>query len=156
MHDPRQRTEFGRQVRVSYATSPGGADHMSGHLPSRSVKDVVGMCFFLRYDDARMLEIVNAVTGWGMSADELLAIGERSLALPRLFNIREGRTSADDRLPEHVMKPHKSGVLSKVRLDPDDLAAQVRAYYRARGWSDDGIPLPETLQRLGLEEYANV
>jgi aldehyde:ferredoxin oxidoreductase len=52
------------------------------------------------------------------------------------------------------MKPHVSGVLSKVRLDPDDLAAQIRAYYRARGWGDDGVPLPETLERLDIADYA--
>jgi aldehyde:ferredoxin oxidoreductase len=40
-----------------------------------------------------------------------------------------------------------------MRLDPDDLAEQVRAYYRARGWADDGVPLPETISRLGLEQY---
>lgn len=154
MHDPRQRTEYGRQVRVSYATSPGGADHMNANLPSRAMRNVVGMCFFLRYDDARMLEIVNAVTGWALSPDELMAIAERGLTLARLFNLREGFAAADDRLPEQAMRPHVSGVLSKMRLDPDDLAEQVRLYYRARGWADDGVPLPETLARLGLEEYA--
>lgn len=154
MHDPRQRTEYGRQVRVSYATSPGGADHMNANLPSRAMRNVVGMCFFLRYDDARMLEIVNAVTGWALSPDELMAIAERGLTLARLFNLREGFHAADDRLPEQAMKPHVSGVLSKMRLDPDDLAEQVRAYYRARGWADDGVPLPETISRLGLQEYA--
>ena len=155
MHDPRQRTEYGRQVRVSYATSPGGADHMNSHLPSRAMRNVVGMCFFLRYDDARMLEIVNAVTGWGLSAAELMEIAERGLTLARLFNVREGFGADDDRLPEQAMKPHVSGVLSKVRLDPDDLAEQVRAYYQARGWDDAGVPLPRTLQHLGLAEYAS-
>lgn len=154
MHDPRQRTEYGRQVRVSYATSPGGADHMNANLPSRAMRNVVGMCFFLRYDDALMLEIVNAVTGWGLTPEELGAVAERGLTLARLFNLREGIGAADDRLPEQAMKPHVSGVLSKMRLDPDDLAGQVRAYYRARGWADDGVPLPETIERLGLAAYA--
>ena len=154
MHDPRQRTEYGKQVRMSYATSPSGADHLNGNLPSRSMKNTVGMCFFLKYDDAKMAEIVNAVTGWGVSAADLLDEGERSLSLARLFNVREGLGAATDRLPEQVTKPHRSGVLSKVRLDPDDLAEQVRAYYRARGWADDGAPTRETLERLGIAEYA--
>jgi len=154
MHDPRQRTEFGRSVRLSYATSPSGADHMLSNLPSRGAKNVVGMCFFLKYDDARMAEIVNAVTGWGVTVDEIVAIGERGLTLARLFNNREGFDAAADRLPEQVMKPHVSGVLSKVRLDPDDMAEQVRLYYRQRGWGDDGVPSRETLARLDLAEYA--
>ena len=26
-------------------------------------------------------------------------------------------------------------------------------YYRARGWDDEGVPLPETLARLEIAEY---
>ena len=154
MHDPRQRTEFGKQVRISYATSPSGGDHMNSNLPSRSARNTVGMCFFLKYDDPKLIDIVNAVTGWGMTTAELTEIGERSLTLARLFNIREGFGEEDDRLPTQVMKPHVSGVLSKVRLDPDDLAEQVRLYYAARGWSERGVPLPGTLERLEIAEYA--
>jgi aldehyde:ferredoxin oxidoreductase len=154
MHDPRQRTEFGRQVRISYTTSPSGGDHMNSNLPSRSARNTVGMCFFLKYDDPKLTEIVNAVTGWGITQAELAEIGERSLTLARLFNIRQGFGAADDRLPRQVTNPHVSGVLSKVRLDPDDLAMQVRAYYAERGWSEQGVPLPETLARLEIAEYA--
>jgi len=154
MHDPRQRTEYGRQVRVSYTTSPTGADHMNSNLPTRSAKNVVGMCFFLRYDDVKMAEILHAVTGWEVTDKEVLEIGERGLALARLYNEREGLGSESDVLPPQVTKPHVSGVLSKVRLDPDELRAQVRAYYAARGWSEDGHPLPATLERLGIAEYA--
>src|SRR2546426_12087774 len=154
MHDPRQRTEFGKQVRVSYATSPSGGDHMNSNLPSRSARNTVGMCFFLKYDDPKLIDIVNAVTGWGMTAAELTAVGERSLTLTRLFNIGEGFGATDDRLPTQVTKPHATGVLSKVRLDPDDLAARNGEYYAARGWSQEGVPLPETLARLDIADYA--
>ncbi len=154
MHDPRQRTEYGKQVRMSYATSPTGGDHMNSNLPSRSAKNTVGMCFFLRYDDPKLTDIMNAVTGWGLDANGVTEIGERSLTMARLFNNREGFGSADDVLPEQAMKPHVSGVLSRVRLDADDVAEQVRAYYRGRGWSDDGVPSPETLDKLGIREYA--
>ena len=91
--------------------------------------------------------------GSGLSEKEILDIGERALALAKLFNEREGLGAASDALPPQVTKPHVSGVLSKVRLDPDDLLAQVRSYYAARGWSEDGHPLPATLQRLGIAEY---
>jgi aldehyde:ferredoxin oxidoreductase len=155
MHDPRQRTEYGKQVRVSYATSPTGGDHMNSNLPSRSAKNTVGMCFFLRYDDPKLTDIVNAVTGWGLDAAGLADIGELSLTMARLFNNREGFGAADDKLPEQVLKPHVSGVLSRVRLDADDVAEQVRAYYRSRGWTDQGVPTPETIAKLGLTEYAS-
>jgi aldehyde:ferredoxin oxidoreductase len=154
MHDPRQRTEYGRSVRISYATSPSGGDHMLSNLPPRSMRNTVGMCFFLRYDEAKMTEIVNAVSGWGLTQAEMAEIGERSLALARLFNEREGFAAKDDRLPRQITKPHVSGPLSKVRLDDDDLAAQVRAYYGQRGWDERGHPTRETLERLGISEYS--
>src|SRR5258708_27972439 len=50
MPHPRQRTEYGKQVRVSYATSPTGAAHMNSNLPSRPATNTVRMGFFLRYD----------------------------------------------------------------------------------------------------------
>src|SRR5947199_195977 len=56
--------------------------------------------------------------------------------------------------PRQVTKPHVTGPLSKVRLDQDDLAGQIRAYYAARGWNEQGVPLPETLSRLQIAEYA--
>ena len=154
MHDPRQRTEYGRTVRVSYATSPSGGDHMVSHLPPRSMRNTVGMCFFLKYDEPKMLEIVNAVSGWGLSPQELADIGERSLAMARLFNEREGSTAEHDRLPEQAMRPHVAGPLSKVRLDEGEVRAQVAAYYAGRGWDDSGHPKRETLERLGILEYA--
>ncbi|MBU6424526.1 MAG: hypothetical protein KGQ88_10860, partial [Chloroflexi bacterium] len=154
MHDPRQRTLYGREVRVSYATSPSGGDHLNANLPPRSVRNTVGMCFFLKYDDAKMTEIINAVTGWGLTPADVAEIGERALAMARLFNERMGMTAGDDVLPPQVMKPHVSGPLSKVRLDADEIAAQVRAYYGQRGWDETGHPTAATLTRLGISEYA--
>jgi len=31
----------------------------------------------------------------------------------------------------------------------------VQAYYRARGWTEEGIPTPETLKRIGLWAFLN-
>jgi aldehyde:ferredoxin oxidoreductase len=152
MHDPRQRTEYGRQVRVSYSTSPTGGDHLGSNQPAAAAKNVVGMCFFLRYDEPKMVEIINAVTGWGSTLEELASIAERGLTLARLFNLREGFSAADDHLPQKVTRPHVSGPLSKSGLDADALAAGVKAYYLARGWSDTGVPLDQTLDRLGINE----
>ena len=152
MHDPRQRTDPGKAFRLSYTTSPTGGDHMGTNTLPGAAKNVVGMCLFLKYDDPRMVEIINAVTGWGVNEAEVNEIAERSLTLARLFNLREGFGAQDDRLPEQVMKPHVSGMLAKVRLDADEVAKQVRGYYQARGWGADGAPLPETLQKLGLSD----
>lgn len=155
MHDPRQRTEYGRSLRVSYTTSPTGGDHLGSHAPGTSVKNVVGMCFFLKYDDDQLTEIMNAVTGWNVSKGEVLEIGERALSLTRLFSLREGLGAKDDRLPAQVMKPQVSGMLARVRLDEGEIGKAVGEYYAARGWDEHGVPTPATLERLGISDLAS-
>lgn len=127
---------------------------MQTNTISGAAKNVVGMCLFLGYDDARLLEIINGVSGWGLTPVEYNQIAERGLTLARLFNIREGFGPADDVLPPQVTRPHVSGPLSRVSLDTGALRAQVLDYYKARAWGEDGVPLPETIDRLGLGEYA--
>jgi len=127
---------------------------MNSNLPSRSARNTVGMCFFLKYDDSKLTEILNAVTGWGITPAEITEIGDRSLTLTRLFNLREGFGAADDRLPGTGPAPHVSGVLSKVRLDEGGVREQIDDYYRARGWDEQGVPTDETLEKLGIAEYA--
>ena len=47
---------------------------------------VIGM-----YPDVSvLLEFINAITGWDMTLDELLTVGERIGNLRQAFNIREG------------------------------------------------------------------
>src|SRR3989442_7167615 len=121
MHDPRQRTEYGKQVRISYATSPSGGDHLNANLPSRSARNTVGMCFFLKYDDPKLTDIVNAVTGWGITAAELAEIGEGPPTPPRPFNIPEsfcveGHPRARDGTEAQATRPPSQG-----RPPPADL-----------------------------------
>jgi hypothetical protein len=68
--------------------------------------------------------------------------------LERQFNLAAGFTAADDTLPKRLLtEPAKSGPANgKV----NELHKMLPAYYEARGWSADGRPTPETLNRLGL------
>ena len=60
-----------------------------------SAEKVLGLCFFgpaprsfIQVDD--VVGAVRAATGWDVTVDELLEIGERAVNLARLFNVREG------------------------------------------------------------------
>ncbi len=79
---------------------------------------------------SRLLGWLNAVTGWGMTLDELLAAGERIFELKRCFNVGEGITSDDDTLPARVAAGPGGENLEKL----------LEEYYALRGWSDEGIP----------------
>jgi aldehyde:ferredoxin oxidoreductase len=79
-------------------------------------------------------------------------MGERIWNLERLFNLREGFTKKDDRLPprfsqESLPRGHSKGQVV-------DLEPMLEEYYRLRGWDKDGIPTEEKLKELGLEQLA--
>lgn len=78
---------------------------------------------------------------------ELARIGERIWTLTRLFNAREGFDRRADSLPAAVRKD----TAAHQRVDPAEFEVTLDAYYRARGWGPNGLPTPETVERLGLD-----
>jgi len=95
--------------------------------------------------------MVNAVTGWTMTVDELERVGERIINLERLFNVREGVGRAADVLPWKVMhEPIPDGPSAGAYCPPDELSAMLDEYYALRGWDADGVPTTERLVALGL------
>jgi aldehyde:ferredoxin oxidoreductase len=82
------------------------------------------------------------------SLDRLLETGERIWNLERNFNLAAGVSGAEDRLPERLTKePAKTGPAEGL---VSGLAEMLPEYYRIRGWTEQGVPTAETLQRLGL------
>ncbi len=125
-----------------------------------AVLDSLIWCKFLRkaFTDfyAESAAIYQRVTGWPMTPEELRKAGERINNLKKLFNIREGWTRADDTLPPRVLSETlPSGVARGVGLAREELDMMVAAYYRARGWTEDGLVPEEKLRELGLEDIAS-
>ena len=101
--------------------------------------------------DEPYAEMVRAVTGWDVTAEELERIGERVVNLERLFNTREGVRRPDDRLPWKVMhEPIADGPSAGMFCPPDELSAMLDEYYALRGWDADGVPTAARLSSLGL------
>ncbi len=99
--------------------------------------------------------MVQAVTGWEVTLEELEQIGERIYNLERTFNCREGVSRKDDQLPFRVQnEPIPSGPSQGMYCPPAELEMMLEEYYRLRGWDSQGIPTAERLQILGLEETA--
>ena len=147
MHDPRHMPV----MRASYLLAPTGGDHMRQTSNRNGHRNQVGLCHFLAYDDQQSLDILNAVTGWGMSPEEMVTQAHRGLTLARLFNMREGFTRADDALPPRFSEklPKHSG-LTREQLDKI-----VTEYYVEQGWDPQtGAPTAETIRELELEEDA--
>ena len=99
-----------------------------------------------------MAKIVNAVTGWSLSLQDLERIGERIYNQERLINVQRGASRKDDTLPYRVMKEPIPGGPAKGRHCPqEELDHMLDRYYALRGWSADGIPTDAKLQELGLK-----
>ncbi|MEK6712489.1 MAG: aldehyde ferredoxin oxidoreductase family protein [Nitrospinota bacterium] len=99
--------------------------------------------------------MLNMVTGWDTTAEELERTGERIVNLERAFQAREGVDRSRDMLPHRVMhEPIPEGPHKGMHCPPQELEAMKDEYYRLRGWSERGVPTAATLKRLGLEDVA--
>ena len=73
----------------------------------------------------------------------------------RLFNLREGWTRAEDRLPDRFLAETlelESG--RRATLTPERLRTMIDAYYEGRGLDGDGLPDAHRLEALGLHVLA--
>jgi len=117
--------------------------------------DSLILCKFLRgvFEDlfAESAEMLQLVTGWDVSAQELRTTAARIVTAKKLFNIRSGWQPAEDTLPARFLE---SALPEDTRaaLAADKLQAAIRSYNLARGWSPEGYPLSETLLALGLAD----
>jgi aldehyde:ferredoxin oxidoreductase len=117
--------------------------------------NALGVCMFgtlLGVDRLPLFEWANAATGWDLSPEAYLEIGQRIQTLRQAFNIKQGIRPADIRvspralgLPKLTSGPNKGNTV--------DLDAMRRYYWQAIGWNPEtGTPEPETLKDLGLEQ----
>ncbi|MHC1586598.1 MAG: aldehyde ferredoxin oxidoreductase family protein, partial [Candidatus Hecatellaceae archaeon] len=161
---------------LAYSTSDRGACHLRawavaqdafGNMPPQSfegkaelVKDLEDqnsvkwsliVCDFwaINYDEMAML--LSPAWGREVKVDELKLIGERIWNLGRLFNVREGYSRKDDKLPKKFFtQALKGGPTDGVKLPEEEFDKTLDKYYELRGWDSNGIPKRETLERLGL------
>ncbi|MHB1318555.1 MAG: aldehyde ferredoxin oxidoreductase family protein [Anaerolineae bacterium] len=131
-----------------------GPDKVRAHTYNtidRAAQNCMLLCNFVPWTIAERVELINAATGWDVTAVELFEVGERALNLARVFNLREGLTAADDRLPERSYGPTRNGALADGGLDREDFQEAVQLYYGMMGWDEEtGKPGRGTLERLGI------
>lgn len=117
--------------------------------------DIIGTCKFYMYAGMTVdhwADMISALTGWNITGEELLKVGERAANLQRMFNVREGITPADDWLPKRVLSLPAFGKYSREEdCVIHDLHTLLRDYYQARGWDPlTGAPSAEKQAELGL------
>jgi aldehyde:ferredoxin oxidoreductase len=99
------------------------------------------------------VEVLNAVTGWNYSMKDTLDVGERTINLLQMFNLREGmKPDETDGFSHRLGTAPVEGPGTGKSLAPF-IKEIIAEYYRLMGWDKNGRPLPETLRKFGLEEY---
>lgn len=127
-----------------------------------SVMDSLDLCAFVwgigfqLYGVNDMVEMVRAATGWDMTQEELLALGERRINMMRAFNAREGFTRENDKLPKKFFKPLQgSGPTAGEMYTLEQFESVKEAYFGYMGWDvATGNPTRQKLAELGLEVFA--
>jgi len=159
-YDPRALKGMG----LTFGTAPRGACHLrttfykpelSGMIPPEQVKDKAAMvvdyedrlnifdtltlCRFYRdlYSWEELEKTIGLVTGIETSIEELRAKAANIATMTREFNIREGFTAKDDRLPKRL---HKEVLPEGGALTADEMEYLLQDYYQLRGWDTNGIP----------------
>lgn len=122
-----------------------------------SCLDSVSVCQFVfgpawhLYGPDHLVDLVRTVTGWDVTIEELMLVGERRLNMMRVFNAREGLTRDDDKLPKKMSKALKGGHSDGFKFTPQELETAKDTYYAFAGWDvATGTPTPEKLTDLGL------
>jgi aldehyde:ferredoxin oxidoreductase len=106
------------------------------------------VCYFSNAPVQSYVDLLAAATGWEVTADDMLHIGERIWNLKRAFNCRLGLTRADDKLPKLLLQPLTEG---GTQGHVPDLELMLTEYYQDRGWDPaTGKPGQEKLEELGL------
>lgn len=122
-----------------------------------AVMDSLILCKFLRgvfvefYRECA--EMLAAVTGWSVAAEELEDIAGRVVALKKAFNIREGWRPEMDTLPRRFISeglPEHAAL--GAGIPRERLRRMIEAYNLARGWTADGYLPAAVYANLGLAE----
>ena len=118
----------------------------------RHFQDCAVNCHFYPYDYSQMAEALSAVTGVTYSIQDILAVGARAQTLSRLFNLREGFTADDDRIPTRVMKAFGEGPIADNEISEQDFAWAKNRFYEMMEWdAETGEPTEACIQSLGLD-----
>ena len=123
-----------------------------------SMLDSVELCQFVfgpawtLYGPAETADMIRAVTGWDMTVEELMEVGKRRLNLFRTFNAREGLDRKADKLPKKFFRQLAgTGPTAGIALTHEEVESAIDEYYKLAGWTANGVPTRETLQKHDIE-----
>jgi len=114
--------------------------------------DCLGSCRIASPNLKRQLDCVNAVTGWKLSSEDAFTIGRRIVNQLRIFNLLNGLKKEHERPSKRYGSIPNDGPCQGKNI-MEKWEWMIENYYTLMGWDPQtGIPRPETLKNLGLED----
>lgn len=144
--------EIGVEAVLDRFAAQGKAEMVVGAQHVMYLWDSLAMCKFNIFGGVRLHLVgqwIEQATGWDVDVAELLEAAERIFNLKRMLNIGWGWSRKDDRLPLRVLTLRTSDGGAGDHLPPFNV--MLADYYKIRGWTEEGLPRPETLRRLDLD-----
>jgi aldehyde:ferredoxin oxidoreductase len=141
---------LGIPVKTDPLVTEGKPALVKAFQDATAVFDSSGLCVFTSFawnlnDISPQLQ---AACDGDWSVDNLNLVGERIWNLEKEFNLAAGLTKKDDDLPPRLKKePAKTGPAKGLVNGLDKMLPE---YYALRGWDANGVPTPQTRERLGL------
>ena len=89
------------------------------------------------------------ITGMPVTFGTFFKMGKRGYTLERHINTRFGIRRKDDSLPKRLTDEPQIPGDEKTKVPLEKMKT---VYYRARGWTQDGVPTPKTLKKLNLDK----
>jgi aldehyde:ferredoxin oxidoreductase len=124
MHDPKLSLFGNRPAAARYWLEPTPGRHMQSFGPSSfqgHVLNASGLCILGNRSniESYFLKVLNAVTGFDFTLEEMLITGERILTMRHLFNLREGINPLNWKVHPRIYgdPPQKAGPLAGIRTD---------------------------------------
>ena len=128
----------------------GKAGLVKAFQDATAAVDSAGICVFTTFawtlDD--IAPQIDAACEGSWTTDSLLEVGERIWNLERQFNLAAGFTGKDDNLPARLVKDAAKTGPAEGKVN--GLEKMLPEYYEVRGWTTEGVPTNQTLERLSL------
>ncbi len=137
----------GERSNPYYPTVDMSVDIVDWQEKMHYIDDALGVCAGLSsfplkppYHIHNYPAFISSATGINMDEAGLTQVYKRNRTLVRAINVRRGLRRADEKPPEDHWK----------KRFPELEAKLLDAYYKFKGWNNDGIPTKETLHELGM------
>jgi len=141
----------GERSNPYYPTVDMSVDIVDWQEMMHHIDDALGMCAGLSsfplkppYHIHNYPTLISLATGMDMDEGGLTQVYRRNRTLVRALNVRRGLRRADEKPPEDHWK----------KRFPELEANLLDAYYKFKGWNNEGIPTKESLNELALDYVA--